>query len=84
MSLVGPRPIVAREIELYYGKYAKKVFSVKPGLTGLWQISGRNDVENYHRRVALDLQYIRKAGIGLDISILLGTVRAVFGGGGAY
>ena len=84
MSLVGPRPVVEREVELYYGIHAKKIFSIKPGLTGLWQVSGRNDVESYHRRIALDLQYIRKAGIWTDIIIIFKTAFVIFRGRGAY
>jgi undecaprenyl-phosphate galactose phosphotransferase len=84
MSLVGPRPIVEREVELYYHDYAKEIFSIKPGMTGLWQVSGRNDVENYKQRIDLDLQYIRKAGVWTDIKIILKTFLSILRGGGAY
>ena len=82
MSLVGPRPIVDREIELYYHDQAKEIFSVKPGLTGLWQVSGRNDVANYQQRINLDLRYIREAGVWTDVKIILRTFRSICGGGG--
>ena len=82
MSLVGPRPIVPNEIPKY-GIHAKQVFRVKPGLTGLWQVSGRNDV-SYERRVKLDLVYIKKWSLWLDFVILFRTFRAVLNGKGAY
>jgi lipopolysaccharide/colanic/teichoic acid biosynthesis glycosyltransferase len=77
MSLVGPRPIVTGEIPRY-GRYLRAYASVKPGLTGLWQISGRSDT-SYRRRVALDVAYARSKSLRLDIRILLATVPAVVG-----
>ncbi|OGO62024.1 MAG: hypothetical protein A2032_03835 [Chloroflexi bacterium RBG_19FT_COMBO_49_13] len=82
MSLVGPRPIVSEEIQLYkndYQFYAR----VKPGLTGLWQVSGRNDT-TYEKRVALDVFYVRNWSIWIDIFILAKTVITVLIGKGAY
>jgi len=73
MSVVGPRPIVEDEVKKY-GKYANKLFSVKPGVTGLWQVSGRNDIE-YDERVALDMEYIDKRSLWLDIKIVFQTVK---------
>ena len=85
MSLVGPRPIVQKEIELYYGyRTARQIFHVKPGMTGYWQISGRNDVDDYKQRIDFDLYYIHNWSIWLDIVIMLRTVREVFRGRGAY
>ena len=85
MSLVGPRPIVQREIELYYGyRTARQIFHVKPGMTGFWQVSGRNDVDDYNRRIDYDLYYIHNWSVWLDIMIMLRTVREVFRGTGAY
>jgi lipopolysaccharide/colanic/teichoic acid biosynthesis glycosyltransferase len=75
MSLVGPRPIVKAEV-VRYGHYYSHYCSVRPGLTGLWQISGRNDV-SYRRRVALDVAYARARGVGLYLKILTATVPAV-------
>lgn len=75
MSLVGPRPIVAAEIERY-GRFIAEYNSVLPGITGLWQVSGRSDT-NYHRRVALDVLYIRKRSLKLYLYILVMTVPAV-------
>lgn len=82
MSLVGPRPIVADEVGRYgdlYTVYAR----VRPGLTGLWQISGRNDL-TYEERVALDAYYIRNWSVWLDIYILTRTLPVVLRGEGAY
>ena len=85
MSLVGPRPIVQKEIELYYGKEtAKQIFHVKPGLTGFWQVSGRNDVKDYDTRIRFDLYYIHNWSIWLDLIIILRTIKAVCSGAGAY
>ncbi len=82
MSLVGPRPIVVSEIPRY-GRYLGSYASVKPGITGLWQISGRSDT-SYRRRVAMDVAYARSKSIGLDLRILLATVPAVIGARGSY
>ncbi len=84
MSLVGPRPITTEEMRRY-GQYMPIVLSARPGMTGLWQVSGRNDV-SYATRVALDVQYTFGQSLGGDLSILLRTVRRVFhpANGGAY
>ena len=71
MSVVGPRPIVYKEISRY-GKYMKEVVSVRPGLTGLWQVSGRNNL-SYNKRVELDLEYVRYRSIIMDIVIIIRT-----------
>ncbi|MGL5414445.1 MAG: sugar transferase [Clostridium sp.] len=75
MSVVGPRPIVEKEVRLY-GEYAKKLFSVTPGLTGLWQANGRSDT-NYDERVQMDMYYIDHAAVRLDIKILFKTIFSV-------
>ncbi|WP_326514849.1 sugar transferase [Clostridium intestinale] len=75
MSVVGPRPIVQKEV-VKYGKYAEKLFSVKPGLTGFWQANGRSDT-TYDERVQMDMYYIDNRSIVLDIKILFKTVIAV-------
>ncbi|PRX31999.1 sugar transferase [Paraburkholderia sp. BL18I3N2] len=82
MSLVGPRPIVKKELERY-GPDAYYYLSVRPGVTGLWQVSGRNNVD-YATRVALDVSYVKRRSTLLDISILLRTFKVVFDGSGAY
>ncbi len=82
MSLVGPRPIVAAEISRY-GRWYRHYCSVKPGLTGLWQVSGRNDV-SYRRRVVLDVLYARHRSVLLYARILLKTIPTVLLRDGAY
>lgn len=82
MSLVGPRPIVEAEMEKY-GRALRYYLVCKPGITGLWQVSGRNDTD-YGRRVALDRQYAEKAGLMLDLAILVRTVLVVLRRSGAY
>lgn len=82
MSLVGPRPVVEGELSRY-GKYVSHYYSVRPGLTGLWQISGRNDV-SYRRRVAYDVLYARKSRIGDNMRILALTVPCVLARRGSY
>ncbi|MGL4934735.1 MAG: sugar transferase [Cetobacterium sp.] len=85
MSLVGPRPVVQKEVDMYYGtEMGKKIFQVKPGITGMWQANGRSDVEDYDERIALDLYYIRNWSLWLDIIILIKTVKNVIGKKGAY
>jgi Undecaprenyl-phosphate galactose phosphotransferase WbaP len=82
MSLIGPRPITEEEIEKY-GEDYNRIFSVKPGMTGLWQVSGRSDTD-YNERVFYDTYYIQSWSLWLDIWILLKTVGAVVHGRGAY
>jgi exopolysaccharide production protein ExoY len=82
MSLVGPRPIVREEL-MRYGRNSQSYLSVKPGITGLWQVTGRNDTD-YRRRVAIDVYYVRKQNLLLDLYILLKTTRVVLAGDGAY
>ena len=82
MSLVGPRPIVQGEI-YKYGRTFSKYTSVMPGITGLWQVTGRNDV-TYSRRVAMDRMYVRRYGIGLYLYILFVTIPAVLAQRGSY
>ena len=75
MSVVGPRPIVEKEIEKY-GEYADKLFSVKPGLTGYWQANGRSDT-TYEERVQMDMFYIDNCSLLMDIKIILKTFISV-------
>ncbi|MDR0708722.1 MAG: undecaprenyl-phosphate galactose phosphotransferase WbaP, partial [Spirochaetaceae bacterium] len=82
MSLVGPRPIVNDEIEKY-GEDFNRIFSVKPGLTGLWQVSGRSDTD-YGERISFDTYYLQSWSVWLDIWILYKTFGVVFKGKGAY
>lgn len=79
MRLIGPRPITFAEWNAYYGKPAEEVLSVPPGITGLWQVIGRNRL-TYEQRKRLDLFYARRAGWRLDSIILLRTPLRVFSG----
>jgi exopolysaccharide biosynthesis polyprenyl glycosylphosphotransferase len=83
MSLVGPRPLPLYEIEKFEDTAQRRRLSVKPGLTCLWQISGRNQVRDFRDWVKLDLDYIDHWSLGLDFKILLRTVPAVISGFGA-
>ncbi|WP_373636873.1 sugar transferase [Yoonia sp. BS5-3] len=81
MSLVGPRPITSAEAEKYAEDFAYYL-ALRPGITGLWQVSGRNDT-TYAERVAFDVQYYKNRTFLLDIKILLRTIAVVFTGKGA-
>jgi lipopolysaccharide/colanic/teichoic acid biosynthesis glycosyltransferase len=82
MSLVGPRPIVEAEVARY-GRRFRAYCAVKPGITGLWQVSGRNDT-SYRKRVALDCVYARRRSLGLDAYIIVATLPAVLTRRGSY
>jgi exopolysaccharide production protein ExoY len=82
MGIVGPRPIVTAE-QVFYGRAFTNYCSVRPGITGLWQISGRNDV-SYRRRVALDVVYARNKSLRWDLRIIILTVPAVIFANGSY
>lgn len=82
MSLVGPRPIVAAEVQKY-GDYFDCYCRVKPGVTGLWQVSGRSTL-SYDERVALDCEYVTRWSLTRDLSILAQTLQSVFDSNGAY
>ena len=75
MSIIGPRPIVKEE-QNRYDKNLNEVFSIKPGITGLWQVSGRNNL-SYERRVMLDLIYARNRNFYMDLNILIRTIGVV-------
>jgi len=82
MSLAGPRPIVESEIR-HYGASFPLYSLAYPGLTGLWQVSGRNDV-SYKRRVELDVEYVRSWTPQLDLKLFVRTLRVIVRGTGAY
>lgn len=82
MSLVGPRPIIQDEMKKY-GSHIDDYLMVKPGIAGIWQCSGRNDI-SYEERVQLDCWYVRNWSVWLDINILWRTLKAVFAKKGAY
>ena len=81
LSLVGPRPVVAAELERY-GDQADRYLAVKPGITGLWQVSGRSNT-GYEDRVQLDVRYVTEWKLTLDLMILVKTVRTVLAREGA-
>jgi exopolysaccharide production protein ExoY len=83
MSLVGPRPITRAELDYYYGDLTDEILSLRPGLTGLWQIRGRNQL-SWERRRRLDLLLVRRASAGLYFHILVRSIPAVLSGRGAY
>jgi lipopolysaccharide/colanic/teichoic acid biosynthesis glycosyltransferase len=82
MSLVGPRMIAPVEMA-HFGEYAEERLSVKPGLTGLWQIAGRADLP-YEQRLIYDIRYVRTRNLWMDIKIIFLTIPAVLFGRGAY
>ena len=82
MSLIGPRPPLPREVAMY-GLEVRRRLRVKPGLTGLWQVSGRSDL-SWDEAVRLDIHYVENWSLALDLSILFRTARAVLGKDGAY
>jgi len=82
MSLVGPRMIAPVEMA-HFGEYAQERLSVKPGLTGLWQIAGRADLP-YEQRLIYDIRYVRTRNLWMDIKIIFLTIPAVLFGRGAY
>lgn len=77
MSLVGPRPALPREVE-QYNLYQKQRLLVKPGLTCIWQVSGRNNI-GFEEWVELDIEYIKKRNLWLDIKLILMTIPAMLG-----
>lgn len=83
MAIVGPRPVTSSELAHYYHFYADCYTSVRPGITGLWQVSGRSTT-SYDQRVMLDVKYAHAHDWRMDASILWKTPRAVLMGSGAY
>jgi len=81
MSLVGPRPVPLYEVALYQDEHRER-FAALPGITGLWQVSGRCDV-SFEEMIELDTTYVRRQSLWLDMKILLLTIPAVIGGRGA-
>ena len=82
MSLVGPRPPLEYEVQKYAPWHCRRVLEAKPGITGLWQVTGRSRT-TFDEMVRLDLRYARKVSVWTDIKILLATPRAVIMGKGA-
>lgn len=82
MSVVGPRPIVTQELLMHYGDSAPLLLLARPGMTGLWTVNGRSDVP-YPERSLIELQYVTRASLWLDLSILVRTSWSVVSGKGA-
>jgi lipopolysaccharide/colanic/teichoic acid biosynthesis glycosyltransferase len=82
MSIVGPRPATPREVALYEDWQLKRLDTL-PGLTGLWQVSGRSEL-GFSEQVLLDIMYLENWSLGLDLRIMLRTVPAVLSGKGAF
>ena len=78
MSLVGTRPILQDELRQYELHHRARI-AIKPGITGMWQVSGRSDITDFEEVVRLDTEYIKKWNPGLDIKILFKTVAVVLG-----
>jgi lipopolysaccharide/colanic/teichoic acid biosynthesis glycosyltransferase len=83
MSLVGPRPLPVDEVRRFNDLAHRRRLSVKPGITCLWQVQGRNQISDFRDWVRLDLEYIDNWSLWLDVKILLRTVPAVFTATGA-
>jgi lipopolysaccharide/colanic/teichoic acid biosynthesis glycosyltransferase len=82
MSLVGPRPIIRKEVPRY-GKFIEDYYMVRPGITGMWQTSGRSDID-YDERVQMDTWYVRNWNVWFDVVLIWRTFSVVFGKKGAY
>jgi exopolysaccharide biosynthesis polyprenyl glycosylphosphotransferase len=83
MSLVGTRPPTVDEVEIYESRHRRRL-SIRPGITGLWQVSGRSDITDFETVVALDTKYIDEWSLGLDLRLLFLTVGVVFAKRGSY
>jgi undecaprenyl-phosphate galactose phosphotransferase len=83
MSLVGPRPVLQDEIDQYYKDYSEYYYLVRPGITGIWQVSGRSNT-NYEIRVRLDTWYVLNWSVWLDTVVLCKTIKVVLNREGAY
>lgn len=83
LSVVGPRPIVEEEASKFYGKKALEILSIRPGLTGLWQVSGRSNT-SYRERISMDLTYLKTRSLGLDLKLIAQTIPAMISSKGAY
>ena len=84
LSVVGPRPVVKEEIDKYFGVKAYKILSIRPGLTGFWQVSGRSDISSYEKRIQLDELYIDNHSFLGDLKLIAKTIPAMLSSKGAY
>jgi undecaprenyl-phosphate galactose phosphotransferase len=83
LSVVGPRAAELVEIENHFGPAAEKILTIRPGLTGLWQVSGRSDT-SYGKRIFFDQAYVERRSLLMDMKIVLKTIPLLFNGKGAY
>ncbi len=83
LSVVGPRAVVPDEIESHVQKNAKEILKIRPGVTGLWQVSGRSDL-SYHGRISFDMAYLERRNLLMDLKIVFKTVPLLFNWRGAY
>jgi exopolysaccharide production protein ExoY len=83
LSVVGPRPVVHDEIVNHYGMKAAKILSIRPGITGIWQVSGRSDT-SYSTRIKLDEKYVDNHSISLDLKLIMRTIPKMINTKGAY
>lgn len=83
LSIVGPRPVIRDEVEKQMGPKAAKILSIRPGLTGIWQVSGRNDT-SYQKRVEMDIYYVDHHSFLLDLKLIFITIPCMFSSRGAY
>lgn len=84
LSVVGPRPVVREEVRQFLGVKANKILSIRPGLTGPWQVSGRSDIDSYEKRIQLDEEYVDSQCLALDLKLIAKTVPAMLFSKGAY
>lgn len=84
LSVVGPRPVVQEEIDKYIGLKAAKILSIRPGLTGPWQVSGRSDIACYQTRIKLDEYYVDNQSFLWDLKLIAKTIPAMLSSKGAY
>jgi undecaprenyl-phosphate galactose phosphotransferase len=83
LSVVGPRPVTEEEVQKYYGERAAKILSVRPGLTGIWQTSGRN-LLIFEERTKLEESYVDQQSLTLDLRIIFKTIPMIFFAKGAF
>jgi undecaprenyl-phosphate galactose phosphotransferase len=83
MSVVGPRPVVQNELDKHFGVKAGKIFSIRPGITGPWQVSGRSDT-SYKTRVMLDEKYVDSRSMMVDLKLIVKTIPSMISSKGAY
>lgn len=84
LSIVGPRPVVKEEVEKYLNVKANKILSIRPGLTGPWQVSGRSNISCYQTRIQLDEYYVDNHSLLLDLKLIIKTIPAILFAKGAY